>query len=311
MKIGPCIALITVAAALTAVAPWISASTRDVADVPTQMVITVLPSHGEGPPEPLAPTDLTVVLGKIPAPVTGLERLTGDLARMQLFILLDDSTASSALSIHFPELRAFIESLPPTTEVAIGYMRNGTSPVAQPFTTDHQKAADALRLPLAVPGLNGSPYFSLSDLMKHWPSQEPTGRRAVLMLTDGVDRYYNTAIVDDPYVDAAIADAQKKSVMVYSIYLRDAGAYDRSGWVTNFAQSRLDQVTRETGGYSYFQDLSNPVDIAPYFKDLQDRLDNQYQVTLAAVGDKGLQPVKLRSARPGLKIAGPAHIYVQ
>lgn len=311
MKIGPCILSVTAAAALTAVVPWVSASTREVASVPTQMVITVLPAHGGGAAEPLAPVDLSVVQGKIPAPVISLERLTGDLAQMQLFILLDDSSLSSGLSIHFPELRAFIEALPPTTQVAIGYMRNGTSPTTQPFTADHQKAADALRLPLAVPGLNGSPYFSLSDLVQHWPSQEPTVRRAVLMLTDGVDRYYGASTVDDPFVDTAIADAQKKGVMVYSIYLRDVGAYDRNGRVTDFAQSRLEQMSRETGGYSYFQDLTNPVDIAPYFKDLQERLDNQYRVTIAAVGTQGLQPVKLHSARPALKVTGPAHIYVQ
>lgn len=311
MKIGPWILSITVAAALTAVAPWISASTRDIVDVPTRMVITVLPAHGGGPAEPLAPADLTALEGKIPAPVTGLERLTGNLAGMQLFLLLDDSSQSSSLTVHFAELRAFLEALPPTTQVAIGYMRNGASPMTQPFTTDHQKAASALRVPLSVPGLNGSPYFSLSDLVEHWPSQEPTLRRAVLMLSDGVDRYYGTSIMDDPYVDTAVANAQKKGVMVYSIYLHDAGAYDRNGWVTNFAQSRLDQVTRETGGYSYFHDFTDPVNLAPFLKDLQNRLDNQYQVTLAAVGDKGLQAVKLRSARPGLKITGPARIYVQ
>lgn len=316
MKIGPCFQLATVAAALTAVAPWISASTRDVAEVPTPMVITVLPAHGGGPAGPLAfpdvtPADLTVVQGKIPAPVTGLERLTGDLARMQLFILLDDSSPTSTLSIHFPELRAFIQALPPTTEVAIGYMRNGASPMTQPFTADHPAAAGALRLPLGIAGLNGSPYFSLSDLVQHWPSHEAAPRRAVLMLTDGVDRYYNDGTMDDPYVDAAIADAQKKGVMVYSIYLRDAGAYDRGGRVTDFAQSRLQQLTGETGGYSYFEDFTNPVNIAPFLRNLQERLDNQYRVTLAAVGDQGLQPVKLRSARPDLKITGPARIYIQ
>jgi hypothetical protein len=309
MKIQQNIVTVTVATALIAVAPAISASTRNSTDVPTQMVLTVLPAHGATPPALLRPEDVTVLAGNTPAPVLGLQRLAGDLAAMQLFILLDDSSQSSSLSVHFPELRTFIESLPASTEVAIGYMRNGTFPLTQPFTSDHQKAADALRLPLASPGLNGSPYFALSDLVDHWPSNESTPRRAVLMLTDGVDPYYGTSIVDDPYVDTAVRDAQKQGVMVYSIYLHGAGG--RNAWVTNVAQSRLDQVAQETGGCAYFQDVTDPVTIAPFLKNLQDRFENQYQVTLAALNGKGLQPVKLHTALPGLKIAAPTRIWTR
>jgi len=308
MKIRQSILTVTVATALIAVAPGISASTRNAADVPTQMVITVLPAHRGAPPEPLAPADLTVVEGQTPATVVGVQRFTGDLAGMQLFILLDDSSQSSSLSIHFPELRTFIESLPASTQVAVGYMRNGAFPLTQSFTSDHRKAADALRLPLASPGLNGSPYFALSDLVGHWPSKESTPRRTVLMLTDGVDPYYDTSIVDDPYVDTAIRDAVKEGVAVYAIYLRGAGG--RNAWVTNVAQSRLDQVAQETGGNAYFQDFTDPVTISPFLQDLQDRFENQYQITLAALNGKGLQPVKLHTELPGLKVTAPTRIWV-
>ena len=230
---------------------------------------------------------------------------------MQLFVLLDDSTRSSSLGIQLPELKTFLDSLPATTQVAIGYMRNGTFALAQPFTADHQKAASALRLPEAIPGENGSPYFALSDLAKHWPSKQSTDRRAVLMLTDGVDRYYDTATVDDPYVDAAIHDALKEGVMVYSIYLRGAGAYGRGDWVTNIAQSRLIEVSQETGGHAYFQDFTDPVTISPFLNDFQDRLENQYQVTIEGLNEKGIQPVKVRTELPGLKIEAPTHIYVR
>ncbi len=306
MKIQQSILTVTVAAALIAVVPGISASTRN-PDVPTQMVITVLPTHGGAPPEPVAPADITIVEGKTPATVVGLQRFTGDFAAMQLFILLDDSSQSASLSIHFPELRTFIESLPASTQVAVGYMRNGAFPLTQSFTSDHRKAADALRLPLASPGLNGSPYFTLSDLVGHWPSKEASPRGAVLMLTDGVDPYYDTSIVNDPYVDTAIRDAAKEGVAVYSIYLRGAGT--RNAWVTNVAQSRLDQAAQETGGNAYFQDFSDPVTIAPFLKDLQDRFANQYQITFAAFNARGLQSVKLRTALPGLKITAPTRVW--
>jgi hypothetical protein len=117
--------------------------------------------------------------------------------------------------------------------------------------------------------------------------------------------------MDDPYVDAAIHDTLKEGLMVYSIYLRGAGSYGRSPWVTNFAQSRLIEVGDATGGYAYFQDFTDPVSISPFLKDFQDRLDNQYQVTIAAAPKKGVQPVKLRTELPGLKIQSPTHIYVR
>ena len=300
-----------IAVAFLAASPGISASVQHAAGIPTQLVITVRPAPTGSRPESLEAGDLKVLEGNTSAPVVRLQRLAGDLGDMQLFVFLDDSTRSSSLGVQLPELKTFLESLPATTQVAVGYMRNGTFALAQAFTPDHQKAADSLRLPEAIPGENGSPYFALSDLVNHWPSKQATGRRAVLMLTDGVDPYYGTAIMDDPYVDAAARDALKAGVMVYSIYLRGAGLYGRSLWATNFAQSRLDRVSQETGGYAYFQDFTDPVAISPFLSDFRDRLDNQYQVTIEALNRKGVQPVKLRTELPGLKIQGPTHIYVR
>jgi hypothetical protein len=300
-----------IAVAIMAANPGISASSPDAARVPAQMVVTVRPGSDGSRPKSLEVGDLAVLQDKTPAPVVRLQRLAGDLADMQLFVLLDDSTRSSSLGTQLPELKRFLESLPATTQVAVGYMRNGTFALAQSFTPDHQHAANALRLPAAMPGENGSPYFALSDLVAHWPSKQTTGRRTVLMLTDGVDRYYGTADMDDPYVDAAMHSALKEGVMVYSIYLRGAGLYGRGAWVTNFAQSRLSEVSGETGGYAYFQGMTDPVTILPFLKDFQDRLDNQYRVTFEALQNKGVQPVKLRTELPGLKVEGPTHIYVR
>jgi len=278
---------------------------------PTQMVITVRPAANHTAPANLDARDLTVLQGHTRASIVHLQRLAGDFADMQLFVLLDDSTRSSSLGTHLPELKAFVASLPASTQVAIGYMRNGTFGLAEPFTTDHEKAASALRLPESVPGVNGSPYFALSDLVKRWPSTQSTNRRAVLMLTDGVDRYYSGPVVDDPYVDAAIHDTLKNGVMVYSIYLRGAGLYGRGGFATDVAQSRLIEVSQATGGQAYFQGFTDPVAISRFLNDLQDRLDHQYQVTIDDLNRKGGLPVKVRTELPGLKIEAPTQIYVR
>jgi len=300
-----------VAAILAAGSAAISAPKTNTTGGSTQMVITVRSALPDNRSDGLAIGDLTVLRGNSTASVVRLERLSGDLADMQLFILLDDSSRSASLSVHLPALRTFLHSLPSTTQVALGYMRNGTFGVVQAFTADHNKVASSLRLPASIPGENGSPYFVLSDLAKHWPSKQSTNRRAVLMLTDGVDPYYGAGDMDDPYVNAAIHDALKESVMVYSIYLRGAGLYGRTDWVTNFAQSRLIEVSEETGGHAYSMGFTDPVTITPFLRDLQDRLDNQYRVTIEALNDKGVQPVKLRTELRGVKVENPTHVYVR
>jgi hypothetical protein len=99
--------------------------------------------------------------------------------------------------------------------------------------------------------------------------------------------------------------------LVYSIYPRGAGMYGRGSWVRDFSQSRLIDVSEETGGHAYFQDLGDPVTIAPFLSDFENRLDHQYLVSIEDLNEKGVQPVKLRTEAPGVKIEGPTHIYVK
>ncbi len=274
-------------------------------------VITVKGARASLEAKQLASTDVFAYSGTNRTQVTSLQALKGDNASMQLFIFLDDSTRSGTLGTQIPELKNFVRSLPPSTEVAIGYMRNGGFDLVQKFTGDHEQAANALRLPTSTPGINGGPYFALSYLVKHWPSKDETGRRAVLMLTDGVDRYYDNRSTNDPYVDAAIKDSQHFGVLVYSIYMQGAGLYSSSGWGVNMAQSRLDDVSKATGGELYTEGLTSPVSLAPYLSELTDRLNNQYRITFVASKDSGLQPVRFKTEVPGVKIIAPQKVLVK
>jgi hypothetical protein len=272
-----------------------------------QMVITVKP-----PQSALDAHELTVLQGKTRIPVLSLERLAGEKGGIQLLVALDDSTRSASLGIQLPELRRFVASAPAATEIAIGYIRDGGLVLAQPFTIDHARAAAALRLPESVPGVNASPYFALSEMVRHWPSREPSDRRAVLFFTDGVDRYFtDPRMMEDPYVNAAIEDALKNGVAVYSIYLRGAGPYGTGDWTTTMAQSRLIQVADETGGFAYQEGFTDPVSIVPFLRDFHTRIENQYRVTFNALNGRGAQPVKVRSENPGVKVSSPSRIYVQ
>jgi hypothetical protein len=289
--------------ALAMLVPGFSATAPNVKGAPTEMVITVRPAHqGGNAPQRLEAADVKLMQGKRSVHVTGLDRLSGDLADMQLFVLLDDSTRSSGLGIHLPELKTFLQSLPATTQVAVGYMHNGTFALQQGFTADHAKASDSLRLPAGIPGENGSPYFVVSDLTKHWPSEQATPRRAVLMLTDGVDRYYDTQVMDDPYVDAAVKDALQNGVMIYSIYLRGAGYYGRA---TTLAQSRLNEMSQETGGYSYWENFSDPVTITPFLNDFQEAAGESVPALVSSGERAWLAIRQTRDGGAGNKDRGP------
>ncbi|HUP02707.1 MAG TPA: hypothetical protein VMU19_01880 [Bryobacteraceae bacterium] len=278
-----------------------------------QMTITVEPSAKNfAAPSNLAPNDLKLSARSARLPVLGLDRLPADQSDVQLFIVLDDSTRSGALSVQLPELKRWVEGLPAGEQVAVGYIRNGAVNLAEAFTTDHAKAAGALRLPEAIAGVNGSPYFAIDSVARHWPATNPGARRALLLFTDGVDRYYtDPRIIDDPYVDGAVDSALKSHIAVYTVYLRGEGSYGTTDWQITMAQSRLLQVSRETGGFAYQDTLSNPVSIAPYLSDFSLRLANQYRVTFQAANRQGFQPVTLKTELPHVKIAAPARVYVQ
>src|ERR1700722_2058341 len=96
-----------VVAILVAGSAAISAPKAHTTGALTQMVVTVRSPLSDNRPEGLEVGDVTVLRNNIPASLVHLERLSGSLADMQLFVLLDGSSRSSSLSLQFPELKAF------------------------------------------------------------------------------------------------------------------------------------------------------------------------------------------------------------
>jgi hypothetical protein len=135
----------------------------------TASTIVTVESSKKKAPSPIVADNLLVYTGKNPARVTSVEPLNTANVKTQLFIYLDDSSRGGSLAPRLGELKNFVTALPENTQVAIGYMRNGSYNLVQPFTTDHAQAAQAIRLPVSTPGINGSPYFALSYLVRHWP----------------------------------------------------------------------------------------------------------------------------------------------
>jgi VWFA-related protein len=240
--------------------------------------------------------------------VSGWTPLRGPRSGLQLVILLDDSSRGN-LGLQLNDIRSFLNGLPPTTQVAIGYMRNGTPNLVQNFTSDHAQAAKALRLPQGIAGANGSPYFCLSDLVKHWPGGNNDVRREVIMVTDGIDRYSGGRFdPENPYVRAATSDAQKAGVIVYSIYYRGAGRFDQSALATDGGQNYLTQISGDTGGKVYLEGFGNPVSFSPFLSDIQRKLQNQYELTFVSTAKPGLQPIRVKTNQPNTSLQFPARV---
>jgi hypothetical protein len=272
------------------------------------LVVTVEARHGSNVPD-VTRDDVMVYEGRDRDRVTGWLPLQGDHAGLEFFIMLDDSS-NVTLGSQLEDIRQFINAQPPTTKIGVVYMSNGIAQVVQNLTSDHALVAKALRLPLGNPGASASPYFSLGDLIKRWPASDE--RREVLMITDGIDRYWGSG-PDNAYVDTVIEQAQRAGVIVYSIYTPGVGHYGHSYWRTYWGQNYLSQLSDETGGESYYlMGPAPPVSFAPYIEDMSRKINHQYLLTFIAKPPKkaGMQRVKVQTEVPNAELVSADRVYV-
>jgi VWFA-related protein len=95
---------------------------------------------------------------------------------------------------------------------------------------------------------------------------QESGRKAMILLTDGEDEGSNHKIQD------AIAAAQKSNVLVYVILIADRGFY--GGWgYTGF--SAMSKMTQETGG-RLIDVGNNGKKLEAAFQQIEDELRTQY-----------------------------------
>jgi hypothetical protein len=271
------------------------------------LVVTAEGRRGAVPPEVLK-DDVSVEVDKRPARVDKWIPLRGDQANLELYIVIDDGEDSD-LSIQFGSLKAFINGQPGTTRIGLAYLRNGSANIVASVTTDHAQLAKALRLPLGQPGIAASPYMGISDLVRKWPPAD--ARREVLLITSGIDPW-SPPNPENPYLQKAIADAQRAGILVHSIYYAGAGHTGHSYWRVNWGQNYLSELGDETGGEAYWQGFHSPVSFDPYLKDLTERLRNQYLMTLGSDDIKGgLQPVRVTTSVSGVSLVAASKIDIQ
>jgi hypothetical protein len=274
-----------------------------------QAVVTVLPKHEGEVAASVANQDLSVKVNGKNAKVTKWVPFNSPGDRIELVLLIDDS-ARNSLGTQITEIEAFIKTLPPNIKAAIAYMENGRASFAAPLSADHDQVLRALHLPAGSPGYSASPYFCLSDLAHNWPSTDPDARREVVMVTDGVDRYQMHYDAEDPYVEAAAADAVKARLVVYTIYWLSRGAADRTGYENNAGQNLLIEVAQATGGKSFWEGMGNPVSFQPYFDELTRRFRNQYELGFVSPfhGKPEVESMKLKLSAPGDEVDAPQKV---
>lgn len=275
-----------------------------------QVVVTLLP-QGNTPSADALAQKLTVKVDGKQTQISSLRALEGERSPVELVLLIDQS-ARTSFARELQDVSQFVKSLPPNVRMAVAYMQNGRAAFNAPFSSDHNAILSGLHIPVGLAGSNGSPYLCLSDLATHWPSQDHAARREVVMVTDGVDEYSPRYDPDDPYVQASIHDAIRAHLIVYSIYWRDQGRFDRTMYANNDGQNLLQQVTDTTGGKNYWIGLGNPVSFQPYLDDLAKRLKNQYELsfTVPLKGKAEIETLKLKLSVPGTKIDAPQQVYV-
>lgn len=276
-----------------------------------QAVVTVLPKSSGQVPSSVAQQDLSVKVGGKNARVTAWQSFQAPNDQIEL-VLLIDGAARNSLGQQIGDMQQFINSLPPNVTAGIAYMENGQAVFSSPLSTDRAQTLKGLHLPGGVAGIEASPYFCLSSLAKDWPGKNPQARREVVMVTDGVDNYERRYDPEDPYVQAAINDAVRAKLVVYSIYWMNQGRFDRTFYASYDGQSLLSQLAQATGGKSFWQGLGNPVSFQPYFEELNRRFRNQYELGFVAPtgGQPAIQNLKLNLHAPGTEIDAPQRVLV-
>jgi hypothetical protein len=268
----------------------------------TQSIVTL----DSKTPQTPTPSSLTVKVNRHDSQIAAVSPILPN--GTQVALLIDDGLRSS-VGRQLPDLKSFITSLPAGVEVFVGYMQNGRVVAAQDFTTEHASAAANLRIPLSSAGISASPYFCLSDFIKKWPGGSSEDgmlmtpkARFVMMLTNGVDPYNGSVSPlnqTSPYVDAAISDAQRAGVAVYSIYYGEAGI--RGANASFSGQNYLTQVADGTGGRAYYVGSGSPVSLSPFLSQFRKSIAESFVATYNASG-KNLVELKFSTSLPGTKV---------
>jgi hypothetical protein len=197
---------------------------------------------------------------------------------LNLAVLIQDDLVSQ-VGNEIGVTKDFIRSLPQGSRVMVGYISSGSLRVRQPFTTDLEKAASSLRIPIASTSSSAfNPYVEVIEALRKFDTSW-TNANAVLLISDGLDTsrgFDSTAAGHTLDIDRTISEANKRRVAVFSFYAPSVGLTSHSRLAASYGQSSLNRVSNETGGRAFFQGTTGFVTFDSYFARLRDTLNRQY-----------------------------------
>jgi VWFA-related protein len=231
---------------------------------------------------------------------------------LALAVLIQDDLTSEA-NLKLGELREFIRQLPPGSRVMVGYLRSGTIQIRQKFTDDLEKAAKSLRIIAGSSSVApSSPFQQVEEALKRFDAL-PTGRRAILLVSDGLDvsrGVESSTPTQSLDLDRAILRAQRKSVAVYSFYSPASLTGRGNSLLVLNGQGSLERLSDETGGHAFFQGTIAPISFEPFFEVLNRSLNRQFALTyLSTHLKKGYYKIQVTSPNPEVKIEHPRGYY--
>src|SRR5438876_535398 len=169
---------------------------------------------------------------------------------LNIAILIQDDLISS-VGNELGVTRDFIRSLPAGSRVMVGYITAGSLQVRQPFTTDLNRAASSLRIPIASTSASPyDPYVEVIEALKKFDSSWK-GHNVVLLVSDGLDtsRGFDATTAGHTLdIDRTISEANRRNVAIYSFYAPSVGLTSRSHLAASYGQSSLNRVSHDTGG---------------------------------------------------------------
>jgi VWFA-related protein len=213
---------------------------------------------------------------------------------MTLAVLMQDDLASS-VNNEIRRIGDFIRQLPPGSRVMVCYLRSGSLQVRQKFTSDLERAAKSLRILVSSQtAAPYSPFEATRDALKRFESQ-PVGRRAVLLVSDGIDTsqgFDSATPANNLELQRAINEAQRLGVAVYSIY--EPTVVPANEPLISYGQGSLNRLSSETGGHAFFHGSGPPVSIDKFLSDVDTLLSRQFALTyLSTHAAKGFHKVRV------------------
>jgi VWFA-related protein len=167
---------------------------------------------------------------------------------------------------------------------------------------------DSLKLstppPMVQPGpvptiykQRGTVLFDAVYLASTERMRSEVGRKAIVLITDGVDEGSRLKLTD------AIEAAQKADAIIYSIYYADRGFYGGGMVFGHAGNGDLRRMSEETGGRMF--EVGRRTTLDDIFRQIQEEMRSQYSIGYVptnSVKNGSYRRVDVRARQKGLKV---------